>query len=271
MNRISAVASNTFREAVRDRVLYNLIFFALLLVGAALLFGQISIGIQRIVLVNLGLSAISVFGVVIAIFIGTGLVSKEMEKKTLYTILSRPVRRWEFIVGKFGGLAWTLVVNTFLMAVGFFAALLFLAHRFERGQSAFHAVDCIDDIGARLAEQNHQHRRLAVGEAEIAHVFDGIENLRHVRQPHRRAVAIGDHQRRVIGGLDRLIVGIDLKPALALIDGALGTIGIGGGERRAHVFQTDAVFEHGVRVDLDAHGGQCRAADDDLADAADLR
>ena len=132
MNRISSVAANTFREAVRDRVLYNLIFFALLLVAAALLFGQISIGIQRIVLINLGLTAISIFGVVIAIFIGIGLVSKEMEKKTLYTILSRPVRRWEFIVGKFGGLAWTLVVNTFFMAVGFFAALLLLAHRFER-------------------------------------------------------------------------------------------------------------------------------------------
>lgn len=132
MNRIAVVAANTFREAVRDRVLYNLIFFALLLVGASLLFGQISIGIQKIVLINLGLTAISIFGVVIAIFIGIGLVSKEIEKKTLYTILSRPVRRWEFIVGKFGGLAWTLVVNTFFMAIGFFAALLFLAHRFER-------------------------------------------------------------------------------------------------------------------------------------------
>jgi len=133
--RIAHVAFNTFREAVRDRVLYNLIFFALLLVGAALLFGQISIGIERIVLINLGLSAITVFGVVIAIFIGIGLVSKEMEKKTLYTILSRPVRRWEFIVGKFGGLAWTLLVNTFCMAVGFFVALLLLAHRFERGDA----------------------------------------------------------------------------------------------------------------------------------------
>src|SRR5208282_3808901 len=131
MNRISAVAFNTFREAVRDRVLYNLIFFALLLVGAALLFGQISIGIQRIVLINLGLSAISVFGVVIAIFIGIGLVSKEMEKKTLYTILSRPVRRWEFIVGKFFGLTGTLVVNTFCMAIGVFAALFYVAHKFQ--------------------------------------------------------------------------------------------------------------------------------------------
>ena len=128
--RIGYIAWNTFREAVRDRVLYNLIFFALLLVGASLLFGQISVGISKIVLVNLGLTAISIFGVVIAIFIGIGLVSKEIEKKTLYTILSRPVRRWEFIVGKFGGLAWTLIVNAACMAVGFFAALLVLTHEF---------------------------------------------------------------------------------------------------------------------------------------------
>ena len=129
--RIAHIAFNTFREAVRDRVLYNLIFFALLLVGASLLVGQISIGIERIVIINLGLTAISLFGVAIAIFIGIGLVSKEIEKKTLYTILSRPVRRWEFIVGKFGGLAWTLVVNTLLMAIGFFAALLYSAGGFS--------------------------------------------------------------------------------------------------------------------------------------------
>jgi ABC-type transport system involved in multi-copper enzyme maturation permease subunit len=130
------VARNTFREAVRDRVLYNLIFFALLLVGASLLFGQISLNISRIVLVNLGLTAISLFGVVIAIFLGIGLVSKEIEKRTLYTILSRPVRRWEFIVGKFGGLAWTLTVNTACMALGFFAALLFLSHHFTRADAS---------------------------------------------------------------------------------------------------------------------------------------
>ncbi|MFB3916552.1 MAG: ABC transporter permease [Terriglobales bacterium] len=132
MSRIAAIAFNTFREAVRDRVLYNLIVFALLLVGSAVLFGQISIGIERIVLVNLGLTAISIFGVVIAIFIGIGLVSKEIEKRTLYTVLSRPVRRWQFIVGKFFGLAGTLGVNTFLMAVGFFAALLYVAHTFAQ-------------------------------------------------------------------------------------------------------------------------------------------
>ncbi len=132
MTRVGSISFNTFREAVRDRVLYNLIFFALLLVGAALLFGQISIGIERIVLVNLGLTAISIFGIVIAIFIGIGLVSKEIDKRTLYTVLARPVRRWEFILGKFFGLVATLVVNTFFMAIGFFAALLYLVHRFQR-------------------------------------------------------------------------------------------------------------------------------------------
>ena len=132
MSRIAYIASNTFREAVRDRVLYNLIAFALLLSGAAIFVGQISIDIERLVVVNLGLTAVSLFGVVIAIFIGIGLVSKEIEKRTLYTVLSRPVRRWEFIVGKFFGLAGTLVVNTFFMGIGVFGALLYVAHKFTR-------------------------------------------------------------------------------------------------------------------------------------------
>jgi len=129
--RIGYIATNTFREAVRDRVLYNLIAFALLLSGAAIFVGQISIEIEKLVVVNLGLTAVSLFGVVIAIFIGIGLVSKEIEKRTLYTVLSRPVRRWEFIVGKFFGLAGTLIVNAFFMAVGVFAALLYVAHKFQ--------------------------------------------------------------------------------------------------------------------------------------------
>ena len=128
--RMFYIAFNTFREAVRDRVLYNLIAFAVLLSGAAIFVGQISIQIERLVVVNLGLTAVSLFGIVIAIFIGIGLVSKEIEKRTLYTMLSRPVRRGEFIVGKFLGLAGTLMVNTFFMAIGVFGALLYVAHKF---------------------------------------------------------------------------------------------------------------------------------------------
>jgi ABC-type transport system involved in multi-copper enzyme maturation permease subunit len=133
--RIYYIATNTFREAVRDRVLYNLIAFALLLSGAAVLVGQVSIDIERLVVINLGLTAVSIFGIVIAIFIGIGLVAKEIDKKTLYTVLSRPVRRWEFIAGKFFGLAGTLVVNTTFMAIGVFAALLYVSHHLQASDS----------------------------------------------------------------------------------------------------------------------------------------
>lgn len=131
-SRLSAITLNTFREAVRDRVLYNLIVFALLLVASAPLFGQISIGLERLILINVGLSSISLFGVIIAILVGIGLVSKEIEKKTLYTILSRPVRRWEFIVGKYFGLLLTLIVNTAFMTLGLYAALLVTAHHLSK-------------------------------------------------------------------------------------------------------------------------------------------
>jgi ABC-type transport system involved in multi-copper enzyme maturation permease subunit len=123
MNRVGVVAWNTFREAVRDRVLYNLVFFALLMMAAAILVGQISIGIEQIVIVTLGLSAVSVIGLLMAVFIGVGLVSKEMDKRTLYALLAKPVRRWEFLLGKFSGLLLTLTVNTAAMAAGLFAAI----------------------------------------------------------------------------------------------------------------------------------------------------
>jgi ABC-type transport system involved in multi-copper enzyme maturation permease subunit len=126
MRAIGIVAVNTFREAVRDRVLYNLVFFALLMFAAAILVGQISIGIEDIVIVSLGLSAISLIGLLMAVFIGVGLVYKEMDKRTLYAVLSKPVRRWEFLLGKYAGLLLTLGVNTFFMTVGLFAAMLYV-------------------------------------------------------------------------------------------------------------------------------------------------
>ncbi len=132
MSRIGIVAWNTFREAVRDRVLYNLVVFALLMIAAALVVGQISIGIEGIVIVSLGLSAISLVGLLMAVFIGVGLVSKEMEKRTLYALLAKPVRRWEFLLGKFGGLLLTLGINTAAMAAGLLAAMLLVQHSLKR-------------------------------------------------------------------------------------------------------------------------------------------
>ena len=132
MKRVGIVALNTFREAVRDRVLYNLVFFALLMMLAAVVVGQISIGIEESVIVSLGLSAISLIGLLISVFIGVALVSKEMEKRTLYALLAKPVRRWEFLLGKFGGLVLTLAVNTAAMAAGLFLAMLYVKHSLQR-------------------------------------------------------------------------------------------------------------------------------------------
>jgi ABC-type transport system involved in multi-copper enzyme maturation permease subunit len=123
MRNVQTVAANTFREAVRDRVLYNLVFFALMMIGAAILVGQVSIGIERDVIVSLGLTAISVVGILIAGFLGVALVSKEMDKRTLYALLAKPVKRWEFLLGKFFGLVMTLTVNTAAMAAGLYIAL----------------------------------------------------------------------------------------------------------------------------------------------------
>jgi ABC-type transport system involved in multi-copper enzyme maturation permease subunit len=126
-----AIARNTFREAVRDRVLYNLVAFAVIMIASALLFGQISIGIEKSILINIGLSSISVFGLLIAIFLGIGLVHKEMDKRSLYPLLSKPIRRWQFVVGKFLGLNLTLLVNTLLMSAGLWGVLYYLARSFQ--------------------------------------------------------------------------------------------------------------------------------------------
>src|SRR5579863_8214510 len=104
-----------------------------MMMGAAILVGQVSIGIDRLVIINLGLSAISIFGLVMAVFMGVGLVYKEMEKRTLYAILSKPVRRWQFLAGKYAGLLLTLAVNTGFMTLGLAAALFYVGRPFVRG------------------------------------------------------------------------------------------------------------------------------------------
>jgi len=121
------IARNTFREAVRDRVLYNLVFFALLLIGGAIFLGELSGGQEAKVIVDLGLSATLLFGVFIAIFVGVGLVYKEIERRTLYAILSKPVGRGEFLAGKYLGLCLTLLVNVLVMGAGVSLALAYVA------------------------------------------------------------------------------------------------------------------------------------------------
>ena len=123
--RITAIARNAFREAVRDRVLYNLVLFVLLLTAAAIFIGELSGGQERKIIVDLGLSAMLLFGVFIAIFVGVGLVYKEIERRTIYAIFAKPVGRGEFLVGKYLGLCLTLLVNVTVMGVGVSLALIY--------------------------------------------------------------------------------------------------------------------------------------------------
>ena len=122
--RLKAIIGNTFREAVRDRVLYNLVLFVLLIIASAILLGDLTDGHEARTIVNIGLNAMLLFGAFIAIFVGVGLVSKEIEKRTVFAIFAKPVGRGEFIVGKYLGLCLTLAVNVLVMGAGVSLALL---------------------------------------------------------------------------------------------------------------------------------------------------
>ena len=126
IGRTIAIARNAFREAVRDRVLYNLVLFVLLLIAGAIFLGQLSAGQETKIIIDLGLSAMLLFGVFIAIFVGVALVYKEIERRTLYAILSKPIGRGQFLLGKYLGLCLTLLVNVLVMGVGVCLALIYI-------------------------------------------------------------------------------------------------------------------------------------------------
>jgi Cu-processing system permease protein len=123
LSRIVAVAANTFRETVRERVHYNLLLFATLMTLAGLLLGQLSIRQDEKIIKDIGLASVDLFGTILAIFIGVGLVSKEIERRSLYPLLAKPLTRAELFLGKFAGLAFTLLVNVSVMTLGVYATL----------------------------------------------------------------------------------------------------------------------------------------------------
>jgi len=124
---IVAIALNTFREAIRDRVLYLLLVFALVLIGVSRLLSLLTVGDEAKIIRDVGLSAISLFGALTAVFVGVSLVFKEIERRTVYTLLANPVRRWQFLGGKFLGLLAVLTMNVALMSLGLAAILLLRA------------------------------------------------------------------------------------------------------------------------------------------------
>lgn len=127
MTAIRIIAVNVFRESVRDKVLYNLVFFAILLMGTSYLLGQLTAGQDVKIIKDLGLAATSIFGLFIAVFIGIGLVSKEVERRSIYSLLSKPIERYQLVVGKYVGLVLTLAVNLSVMAVALYVVLAYMA------------------------------------------------------------------------------------------------------------------------------------------------
>ena len=123
MSRIVAIALNTFREAIRNKILYVLLFFAVGLIISALAFAQLSLHEEARVTRDIGLGGIELFGALIAIFVGVNLVYKELDKKTVFALIPKPLHRWEFILGKFAGMALTLGILTAIMGVSLFGVL----------------------------------------------------------------------------------------------------------------------------------------------------
>jgi len=123
IGRVSAIALNTFREAVRNKVLYLLLFFAVALIASALGLGQMSLHEEARVTRDLGLGGMALFGVLIAIFVGVNLVYKELDKKTVFSLIPKPLHRHEFILGKFAGMVVTLFVQMAVMSLVLFAVL----------------------------------------------------------------------------------------------------------------------------------------------------
>jgi Cu-processing system permease protein len=124
--RVRLVAWHVFKESVRDRVLYSIVAFAVILVAASLLIGQITAGQDLKIIKDLGLATIELAGILMAVFIGIGLVAREIDRRSIYSLLAKPLPRWEFIVGKYLGLVLTILVNVGLMTVAFYAVLAWI-------------------------------------------------------------------------------------------------------------------------------------------------
>lgn len=115
--KVFAIARNTFRETMRDKIFYNLLIFYIAMVSISIFLGGLSIGEDEKIIKDIGLSGMAIFGALITIFIGIGLINQEVDRRTIYTVLSRPVSRTEFILGKFVGLSTLVVVNVVIMTL----------------------------------------------------------------------------------------------------------------------------------------------------------
>jgi Cu-processing system permease protein len=123
LSRTLVIAANVFREVIRDRVLYLIAFFAVIMVAAIVLVPEVAASTENQIILDIGLAAISLLGLMITVFVGTGLVNKEIEKRTVYVMVAKPISSAEFIVGKHWGLAAVIAVLVFAMTVLYLGTL----------------------------------------------------------------------------------------------------------------------------------------------------
>ncbi|MCB1198097.1 MAG: ABC transporter permease subunit [Deltaproteobacteria bacterium] len=126
MSKILALAGNTYREAIRQKVLYSLLFFSFVMIVASYFLAQLSVGgVFEKIVKDVGLFSVFFFGIFISITMGVSLVFKEVDRRTIYTILSKPVSRFEFVLGKYLGLTFVVLIETVLMMIAFYIVLAF--------------------------------------------------------------------------------------------------------------------------------------------------
>lgn len=147
MNRTLAIARNTLREALRERLLYNLVFFAIAMTVASLTVSRLTLGEQFRIIADVSTSSTQVFGLLISVFVGVALVAREIDRRTCYALLARPIRRGEFVAGKFLGLLGTAGLNLVVMATVSALALLFY-----RGDAGFLRSGFLAAFGLMIAQ-----------------------------------------------------------------------------------------------------------------------
>jgi len=131
MRAIRAIAVNTFREAIRDRILYLFVGFAIIMVISTKLFGMLTVGDESKIVKDIGLAAMQFFSMLIAVMMSLLLISREVDNRTVFNILSKPVRRWQFILGKYLGLVAIVAVNLLLITAVLVVMVLIYTGQFD--------------------------------------------------------------------------------------------------------------------------------------------
>ena len=131
MRAVRAIAINTFREAIRDRILYLFIGFAIVMVLSTKLFGMLTVGDEAKIVKDIGLASMRFFSMLIAVMMSMILISREVDNRTVFNILAKPVRRWQFILGKYLGLVTIVGANLLLITLVLIVMVLFVAGEFD--------------------------------------------------------------------------------------------------------------------------------------------